>query len=619
MCRTILTLVFFSFLTVTFADSAIQTDWSDGPGLPGPVIEWGAQFYIDACIEWENSPGDITLQYLAEEHIINDTFEDAWSVYSEDIDGDGDMDVLGAAKVDDEITWWENLNGSGTSWAEYTIDGNFDGAISVYSADINGDGDMDVLGAASIANDITWWENSDTGSDIYWVEHTIDADYNWPREVYSEDIDGDGDMDVLGCGSDFENHITWWENINGSGLSWNEHTVYQGGYEGACAVYSEDIDGDGDMDILGAEIWDMYAGYIRWFENEDGSGTSWSIHTVYSEAALGEWSVYSEDIDGDGDMDVLASIKIYSLTDDIAWWENTDGAGTSWTEHIIDSDFNAAHRAYSDDVDGDGDMDVLGASYYDGISWWENIDGSGTSWNKYEVDTDFEQARSVYSEDIDGDGNKDILGASSLKDAIVWWDNTGYSPDGSLESSILDTESDTDWDYLEWNSQTPSGTSVSFQVRASDDHTSMGEWSDTLSIHCSLDGILTDGDRYLQYRTILETSNAGLTPSLNDVTISWDLFGIEETAEPVPSETELYPIAPNPSSGSPIIRFGLLEPASVEISIYDMSGRVIRLIREDEYSTGFHDVFLEEFSPGIYFCRMISGDFTATQQFVVID
>ncbi|MCK4506437.1 MAG: VCBS repeat-containing protein, partial [Candidatus Aegiribacteria sp.] len=154
---------------------------------------------------------------------------------------------------------------------------------------------------------------------------------------------------------------------------------------------------------------------------------------------------------GDGDMDVLASIKIYSLTDDIAWWENTDGAGTIWTEHIIDSDFNAAQCVYSDDVDGDGDMDILGASYYYGISWWENIDGSGASWIKHEVDPDFKWARSVYYEDIDGDGNMDILGASSWWEEIVWWENTGYSHDGSLESSILDTENDTDWDYLEWN------------------------------------------------------------------------------------------------------------------------------------------------------------------------
>jgi hypothetical protein len=614
MYRGILLLLIFGSIIVSYADSAVQTDWSGASGVFGPVNEWENNYYL--CSEIATS-SQLVLNFMFMDHTVGSDFEDAWCVYSEDIDGDGDMDVLGAAKGDDEIAWWENIDGSGISWTEHTVyQGLYEGLCVVYSEDINADGFMDILGIGG--NHITWWENSDTGSGIYWVEHTVDEYYISPKDVYSEDIDGDGDMDILACGSDLDNHITWWENINGSGLSWTEHTVHQGSYDGACSIYSEDIDGDGDMDVLGAEIWDMYAGNIRWFENEDGSGTIWSIHTVYSEAAIGEWTVYSEDIDGDGDMDVLASIKIYSLTDDIAWWENTDGAGTIWTEHIIDSDFNAAQCVYSDDVDGDGDMDILGASYHNGISWWENNDGSGASWIKHEVDPDFKWARSVYSEDIDGDGNMDILGASSWWEEIVWWENTGYSPDGSLESSILDTENDTDWDYLEWNSQTPSGTSVSFQVRASDDHTSMGAWSDTLSSPCTLEGILNDGDRYLQYRTILETSSADLTPSLNDVTISWDILGIEDPAEPVPSETELLPIAPNPSCGLPIIRFGLPETASVELFVFDLSGRLVSEIHGDEYSPGFHDILLGELTPGIYFCRMISGDFAAVQRFVII-
>ncbi|MCK4506438.1 MAG: T9SS type A sorting domain-containing protein [Candidatus Aegiribacteria sp.] len=146
----------------------------------------------------------------------------------------------------------------------------------------------------------------------------------------------------------------------------------------------------------------------------------------------------------------------------------------------------------------------------------------------------------------------------------------------------------------------------------------MGAWSDTLSSSCMLEGILNDGDRYLQYRTILKTSSADLTPSLNDVTISWDILGIEDPAEPVPSETELLPIAPNPSCGLPIIRFGLPETASVEFFVFDLSGRLVSEIHGDEYSPGFHDILLGELTPGFYFCRMISGDFAAVQRFVII-
>ena len=86
---------------------------------------------------------------------IDGAFDSAWSVFSADIDGDGDMDALGAAYFADDITWWENTAGDGSAWTEHTVDANFDGAISVFSADIDGDGDMDVLGAANEADDIT--------------------------------------------------------------------------------------------------------------------------------------------------------------------------------------------------------------------------------------------------------------------------------------------------------------------------------------------------------------------------------------------------------------------------------------------------------------------------------
>ncbi len=117
---------------------------------------------------------------------------------------------------------------------------------------------------------------------------------------------------------------------------------------------------------------------------------------------------------------------------------------------------------------------------------------------------------------------------------------------------------------------------------------------------------------------ILETGNPDTTSILDEITIEWVMVGIEGTAEPIPSGTMLLPIAPNPAKGTPVIIFGLPETASVEISIFDLSGRLVSEIHGDEYSPGFHDVLPGNLSPGIYFCRMTSGDFEATRRFVVI-
>jgi len=352
---------------------------------------------------------------------------------------------------------------------------------------------------------------------------------------------------------------------------------------------------------------------IIWWENDDGAGTTWVEHPVDEDFDAAE-TVYSADVDGDGDMDVLGAARD---ADDITWWENVDGAGTSWVEHPVDEDFDGARAVLSMDVDGDGDMDMLGAAQYgDKITWWENMDGAGTSWVEHPVDEDFDGAWSVHAADVDGDACMDVLGAARTADDISWWDINSVQPSGMLESSILDTQMYPGWDYLEWSSDTPTGTSVGMQVRSSGDPGSMGAWSDTLFMPTMLTGILASGDRYMQYRVILETDDLEVTPVLYDIMVTWDDMGIEEGE--VPDVLALLPISPNPSQ-TPSVRFSIPEPAAVDILVVDLTGRLVGQFQEAVYQSGYHNILLDELEPGIYFCRMISGDFTATQRFVVIE
>jgi hypothetical protein len=92
-------------------------------------------------------------------NIIEDDFNGAISVYACDIDGDEDVDILGTTEVAGNITLWRNNGVSTISWEKQTLSSNFAGAWGVYAEDINSDGNIDVLGAASIAGVVTWWEN----------------------------------------------------------------------------------------------------------------------------------------------------------------------------------------------------------------------------------------------------------------------------------------------------------------------------------------------------------------------------------------------------------------------------------------------------------------------------
>ncbi|UCE27051.1 MAG: T9SS type A sorting domain-containing protein [Candidatus Coatesbacteria bacterium] len=519
----IFTLFVITSAGATPGDEAIQTDWSEGPGVTGPVTDWGNTFDNEVYINWYDVPGELKLTRVTTEHVVDDEFEGAQSVYAADVDGDGDVDVLGTSNALNSpfVNWWENLDGSGTSWYEHTVDESFAG-LSVYAADVDGDDDMDVLGATSSDNSITWWENAN-GSGTSWTERTVDGTFNGAYSVYADDVDGDGDMDVLGAAI-ADGLITWWENVDGSGTSWYEHLI-DDDFSDAISVHAADVDDDGDTDVLGASFTN---GLITWWENADGSGTSWNERTVSDDYDYA-YDVYAADVDDDGDIDILGG-GVYD--DDIAWWENLDGSGTAWTKHTIDELITGVVSVYADDVDRDGDLDVLSAAYSDDdISWWENLDGSGTSWTQRVVDDNFDHANSVYAADVDGDGDIDALGAAGNEHGIAWWEVTEFASSGELVSSIYDTEGSPKWGQIDWTADTPDGTTVKFRLRASNSWGIMGEWSVDITNHpFELEGFLENGLRYLQYKAILETTDTGISPTLEDVTVEWGYTDIVVTS-----------------------------------------------------------------------------------------
>ena len=97
------------------------------------------------------------------ERVISATAFAARSVFAEDVDGDGDTDVLSASTSDDKIAWYENNGGSPPIFTERVISNSADGARSVYAADVDSDGDIDVLSFSGWDSKVAWYEN-DGGS-----------------------------------------------------------------------------------------------------------------------------------------------------------------------------------------------------------------------------------------------------------------------------------------------------------------------------------------------------------------------------------------------------------------------------------------------------------------------
>jgi hypothetical protein len=122
--------------------------------------------------------------------------------------------------------------------------------------------------------------------------------------------------------------------------------------------------------------------------------------------------------------------------DKIAWYENTDGDGTFGAQQVISTAALSTRSVYATDLDGDGDMDVLSASYADNkIAWYENTDGDGTFGAQQVISTAALGAITVYATDIDGDGDMDVLSANFTDDKIAWYKNDLLQPqcDGDIQ------------------------------------------------------------------------------------------------------------------------------------------------------------------------------------------
>ncbi len=597
---------------IAFCENGVQDDWSGGPGVPGPVSEWGNDFSSSVLINWSKQVGDLFLDQMASYDLIRD-FDDLEWAKTCFLDNDEYPDVF-VTDGEGGTKWYHNVS-SGSEWGQR----NFTDTPylkDIATGDIDGDGDYDIFASIDqYSAGFFWYKRLNTlGSQ--WELHLIDLE-DHPDRVYSLDVDGDGDIDLIGSCASNSRLLAWWENQN-NGEIWVKHIISVNTLENRTeSIDVADFDNDGDFDI----VCGTFSDEVYLFENKGSN--SWEFHGIEYPCEGKLLEVSFADIDGDNLPDLVTSVL--DNPSDILWFRNL-GVADNWEIYKITTVPGYAYPAMAGDVDGDGDLDVIARMNISTsnelvISWWENIDPLNNQWVCHQILSDEGSGSFTFAEDVNQDGKCDVVAyyrnvSSPYTDRVAWWNlNSGYATEGAqLESSILYVY-DVDWGSIDWNATTPDGTSVSFEVRSSDDPEDMGDWSAVISSPGSLVPYLVSNDSYIQYRVMLSTTDSTMTPILNNVVLTWTTTGIEGSEN---FDKVSLNVLQNPSAGSVQLCVNLPTAAVVSLSVFDTAGRIVGNVVNGEYQAGTTTVQLDMLQPGNYFCRMQAGEQSFIEQFTII-
>ena len=355
---------------------------------------------------------------FGDQQLVDDTADGVRMARPADLDGDGDDDLLVAIELGDQVAWYQNVDGIGGFGPRNVISTTQNGPRAVYAADLDGDTDLDVLCVSTVDDVLAWYENLD-GAGSFGAAQVIHTGGDFPVSVIAADLDGDNDMDVVSL-SELDDELKWFANTDGLGSFGGAQTISTAG-DYPLQVIAADIDGDTDMDLAVASANDDEVAWLR--NNGSGSFSRFVIGTT----GTGAFTVAAVDLDGDGDLDVAAGSN---FDDEIYWHENTNGAGSFGSVNLVSKfDANGPTWVSGADMDGDGDEDLLSTSNLDSeVSWYENVDGVPCCANPTVLTTRAFGAWSHFAVDMDGDGDLDVVTASVSDDEVAWYRNPGTDP-----------------------------------------------------------------------------------------------------------------------------------------------------------------------------------------------
>jgi len=272
--------------------------------------------------------------------------------------------------------------------------------------------------------------------DVEWRRIEIDGVFR-SEGVAAGDINHDGKTDVI-------NGEAWYEAPN-----WTIHPIRKlsdygdgaGGYSHSFANWTYDLNGDGWLDLI---CIDFPGIPCYWFENPQNKEGDWKQHEIWHSAA--NETPQFLDVTGDGKPELVMSSETEGM---YGYLEIPAGEKVyeNWTYTPISPDKlgGITHRYYHGlgvgDVNGDGRLDIVIPH-----GWWEappkeKLGKELWTFHPHALAREEKegplQAADLYVDDLDLDGDNDIMMSSAHQRGVWWFENVGTNAEPKFEYRII--------------------------------------------------------------------------------------------------------------------------------------------------------------------------------------